>query len=97
MSIHSYLYKTKRWQKLRAAHLASEPLCRTCKRTHLVVAAHVVDHIRPHRGDLTVFYEIDNLQSLCAPCHSSTKQRDEWLDKQPENVDDDGYKLDGSW
>ena len=36
--------------------------------------ATVVDHIEPHRGDLTAFWQ-GALQSLCGTCHSSTKQR----------------------
>lgn len=36
--------------------------------------ADVVDHIEPHRGDRTAFWT-GALQSLCHPCHSSTKQR----------------------
>lgn len=34
-----------------------------------VVAATVVDHIKPHRGDRALAFDPDNLQSLCKPCH----------------------------
>ena len=68
------LYGTKRWRALRQKILTSDPYCRmpTCHKI-----ASVVDHIIPHRGDLTLFYDEDNLQPLCKTCHDSHKQRDE--------------------
>ena len=97
MSQHSHLYKTKRWQRFRAAHLAGEPLCVMCAKAGRLEAATVVDHITPHRGDLDLFWQHGNHQSLCAPCHSSTKQREDWLDAQANQVTLDGYRIDGSW
>lgn len=37
----------------------------------------VADHRIPHRGDLNLFWDRDNLQCLCGPCHSGAKQREE--------------------
>lgn len=48
-----------------------------CSAKGLVVAANVVDHIDPHRGDKVRFWARDNWQSLCDTCHNSTKQRAE--------------------
>jgi hypothetical protein len=39
-----------------------------------VVPAEIVDHIIPHKGDINLFW-LGKLQSLCATCHSSTKQQ----------------------
>lgn len=39
--------------------------------------ATVVDHRTPHRGDQALFWDRSNWQSLCAPHHSSDKQREE--------------------
>lgn len=33
------------------------------------------DHIVPHRGDPQKFFDPDNLQTLCASCHNSIKQK----------------------
>jgi hypothetical protein len=33
--------------------------------------ATVVDHIIPHTGDPELFWDVDNLQGLCDPCHNS--------------------------
>lgn len=62
-----YSYK---WQQARKAYLAKHPLCVECERQGLVVAANHVDHIRPHKGDWTIFWDSTNWQALCHPCHS---------------------------
>ena len=78
-----------RWQKARADHLRRDPLCVFCQAKGLVVAASIVDHKTPHRlGDAKLsgdpariaaawrlFWDRANWQSLCKPCHDSTKQR----------------------
>jgi 5-methylcytosine-specific restriction protein A len=39
--------------------------------------AAVVDHRIPHRGDMALFWDSGNWQSLCTTHHSSDKQRSE--------------------
>lgn len=59
----SGFYKTTAWRKLRKMKLAEEPLCRTCG-----AAGRVVDHIQQiSRGGMR--YDMNNLQTLCSPCH----------------------------
>jgi len=36
-----------------------------------------VDHIKPHKGDPTLIYDWDNLQTLCKFHHDSHKQSEE--------------------
>lgn len=72
-----YLYDTKRWKALRLYHLGTEPLCRLCKQAERLVPAVVVDHIEPHKGDVNLFFDDTNLQSLCKTCHDVSKQRQE--------------------
>jgi 5-methylcytosine-specific restriction protein A len=64
-----------RWQKARAAYLKKHPLCVNHERMGRVVAAVIVDHIIPHRGDKKLFWDVSNWQSLCKNCHDSYKQR----------------------
>ena len=64
---------------MRAYQLASKPLCAYCMGLGIVTAASVADHIRPHRGNVSLFYDPENLQSLCQSCHDSTKAREEHL------------------
>lgn len=66
---------TNRWKKARAAYLLKHPLCRMCRDTGKVVPATVVDHIKPHRGDMALFWDSSNWQPLCKWHHDSVKQR----------------------
>lgn len=70
------LYKTSRWQKLRARQLRHYPLCSKCQARGQVTPATVADHIEPHKGNEHLFFH-GPLQSLCAPCHSGAKQSEE--------------------
>ena len=70
-------YKLARWKRLREWQLATEPLCRMCLKSETVTAATVCDHVTPHRGNVDLFWNNANLQSLCAGCHSRHKQLEE--------------------
>lgn len=61
---------TYTWQKARAAFLREHPLCEQCLKEGRTTAASVVDHIVPHKGDMTIFWDRSNWQSLCDSCHS---------------------------
>lgn len=67
-------YSGRRWRRLRAQQLAIEPCCRLCAARNRVTPATVVDHIKPHKGDKSLFYSPENLQSLCKRCHDAVKQ-----------------------
>jgi len=59
-------YDTRRWRDhLRAAYLATHPLCE-CGCGHV---ATVVDHRTPHGGDDALLYAWDNLQAMTKACH----------------------------
>ena len=66
-----------RWQKARKRFLQLHPLCEECKRKGRVVLATDVDHIKPHRGDPVLFWDIDNWQALCHSCHSQKTARED--------------------
>jgi 5-methylcytosine-specific restriction enzyme A len=72
-----HLYNTARWVRLRRAHLNAEPLCRMCKAQGYVTLGNVSDHIEAHKGDLSLFFDGANLQTLCKGHHDSTKAREE--------------------
>lgn len=72
---YSYLYRTKQWKDLRAAHLAANPLCVWCREEGRTTGATVCDHILAHRGDAALFFDPRNLQSLCKPHHDGAAQR----------------------
>lgn len=67
------------WQQARLAFLNENPLCSYCDRMGRVTAACIVDHKIPHRGDMVLFWDRTNWQSLCKPCHDVVKKREEAL------------------
>ena len=58
-----------RWREARKLFLHRNPLCQRCLKYGKVTPATVVDHIVPHRGDLLLFWDQENWQALCKPCH----------------------------
>ena len=68
------LYDTRRWKRARRLFLAAHPLCVMCTAAGRTSLATVTDHVVPHKGDAELFWDPENLQSLCAPCHSGAKQ-----------------------
>lgn len=72
-----HLYSTAAWKSLRSAQLSNEPLCRMCEQMGRTTLATVADHIKPHKGDLGLFHDSANLQSLCKACHDGPKAREE--------------------
>ncbi|MGA9851855.1 MAG: HNH endonuclease [Gammaproteobacteria bacterium] len=41
-----------------------------CEKNGKTMLASVVDHIVPHRGNTTIFWDRTNWQSLCRRCHN---------------------------
>lgn len=76
------LYSTKRWRDLRQVILARDGW--QCRQTGVLLVGEapapnspVIDHIKPHRGDLALFWDADNLQAVAKSWHDSEKQRQE--------------------
>ena len=83
-------YGTK-WAKARADFLRANPLCAMCLATGRPVPARVVDHVKPFRRadgsiDQHLQWSRTNWQSLCTPCHSSTKQRQDRMARSPSHT-----------
>lgn len=68
------MYNMTEWRcprtGIRAQRLRVEPLCRECRIDHRSVMAAEVDHITPHKGDINLFLDFENTQSLCKSHHS---------------------------
>jgi len=60
----------RRWRTARLLYLAYHPVCVLCQEQGRATAAVVVDHIVPHHGDMSLFWDESNWQSLCIPCHT---------------------------
>jgi 5-methylcytosine-specific restriction endonuclease McrA len=87
-----HFYGTALWQRRRKLQLLEHPLCKFCAERGVVRAASVADHVIPHKGDYNLF-ALGELQSLCAPCHNSSKRYVE-LRGHGIDVDADGWPTD---
>jgi 5-methylcytosine-specific restriction protein A len=71
---HNKLYDSPLWRRLRAKYLASTPLCERCQANGRAVAASVVHHKTAHEDQMDKFLDVNNLEALCASCHSGHQQ-----------------------
>lgn len=61
---------TAQWQKARLTYLRGHPLCAECEKEGRLTPATELDHIKPHKGNMDLFWDFNNVQGLCRPCHS---------------------------
>lgn len=80
-------YKSAAWQKLREQVLVRDLY--TCRQTGVLLTGKhpapnspVVDHIKPHRGNYEMFWDIDNLQLVSKRWHDGIKQAIEKADQK---------------
>lgn len=66
-----------RWRQYRQIYLRDHPLCVRCLDEGRLTPAVVVDHIKPHKGDWTLFWEPANHQALCKRCHDVKTARED--------------------
>ena len=60
---------------MRYHQLSNHPLCAMCAKLGKITPATIADHIKAHRGDEELFFDGENLQSLCKTCHDGAKQQ----------------------
>ncbi|WP_438800582.1 HNH endonuclease [Bacillus cereus] len=51
-------------------------LCLHCKNNRKITVADMVDHIIPIKVDPSLKLKLENLQSLCNPCHNRKTAED---------------------
>ena len=66
-----------KWRSASRAYLREHPLCVECMKHGKYTQAAVVDHIVPHRGDSKLFWDRNNWQPLCKPCHDRKTGRED--------------------
>lgn len=66
---------THRWSKAARTFRSRHPLCLGCEAAGLIVAAELVDHVEPHKGDSDKFWDTSKWQSSCRWHHDVVKQR----------------------
>lgn len=57
-------------------HLKAYQLCEECRWYGRITAATLVDHKRPHKGDMELFWQVHLWQSLCRECHKLKTMRE---------------------
>ena len=72
-----WLYRLPAWTAYSKQYRAEHPTCVRCEQAGRVTASKVVDHIRPHRGDLELFWDPANHQALCKRCHDAKTARED--------------------
>lgn len=67
------------WEKIRKRALERDNyVCQHCLQKELYTPAEHVDHIKPFQGkNDPLRLDINNLQSLCVPCHSKKTASDD--------------------
>ena len=92
------LYFTKKWRTLRGIILTRDQY--RCQRCKVILTSGrsdprsaIVHHKQPHKVNMTLFYDTDNLEAVCWNCHSGVIQSAEALgyDRQ---VSEDGWPID---
>ena len=93
------LYYTKQWKHLRKLALTRDGYrCQHKGCGKMLTSGRrwrnsaVVHHLQPHKGDIDLFYDLDNLQSVCWPCHSGDIQSGEALGYDTQ-IGDDGWPI----
>lgn len=91
------LYDSVRWRRFAKMQLGREPLCRLCFQMGRDTAAAVVDHIVPHETDPKLFWDANNLQSLCPTCHNAKRTAENIGYSQAAGVDGIPIDQDHPW
>lgn len=65
------------WRRERKAFLAEHSWCIECLRFDVYIPATVVDHIKPHRGNIKLFWDRNNWQPMCKRHHDQKTARGE--------------------
>lgn len=83
-------YKSKRWQRLRQLKITINPLCERCLKNGIYNATEIIHHkdyvTDKNYNDDNIFFNIDNLESLCFDCH----QKEHFAEKQEYEFDENG-------
>lgn len=83
-------YHSKRWQKLRKQKIILNPVCERCYKKGIIVPTYIVHHKEyitdNNYMDDNIFFNINNLESLCIDCHN----KEHFEEKQNYYFDEEG-------
>lgn len=78
-TVYTTFYSNAAWRRLRAAFLATHPICKHCHEKNIITPATEIDHIHPvnpydpydtKNGNYGEPLDPANLQALCKSCHT---------------------------
>lgn len=82
-------YRSKRWKKTRALKLSMQPFCERCLKEGIYKEAYIVHHkdyvTDKNYLDDNVFYNLDNLESICIEHHNQehfSSEQEYYFDKE---------------
>ena len=81
-------YHRKAWKVLRLEILREHPYCKICLKKRIFTKATHIDHINGFNNE-DEFFDRDNLQALCLPCHSSKTHAaggDDWFRRRKAKI-----------
>lgn len=77
-------YRSKRWSRLRKLKIAQNPICERCEKEGIYKPVRIVHHKEyitdKNYMDPNIFFNIDNLESLCFDCHQKEHFRKDSTD-----------------
>lgn len=92
------LYNTKAWKRLRIQCFIRDGF--RCRRTgnllggkHPAPDSPVANHIKPHRGDPALFFDLANLECIAKSVHDSLVQSEERTGRK-KGCDENGWPID---
>ena len=93
---YKHLYNSKQWQQLRLqAFIRDLYICQQCNKTvsqdHTHRHAAIGNHIVKHNGDRVLFYDLDNIETVCKQCHDGHIQSIEKGGKGIQPIGLDGW------
>jgi 5-methylcytosine-specific restriction endonuclease McrA len=99
-AVYRRLYQTQQWRTLREVALLRDDFkCQRCgcflKRGRSHPQSAVVHHVTAHKGNQDLFFDLDNLQSVCWSCHSGVIQSEEARGYSTE-IGEDGWPTDSN-
>lgn len=66
-----------RWRRLRRLKLNRDPLCERCLAAGCVEQAALVHHTEPISGGGKKLPALEDLESLCRPCHAAVHKEED--------------------
>jgi len=70
------MYNSRRWKRYREEYRARHPLCIQCQEQGITKPMWAIDHVIPHGGNETLFWNPKNHQPLCLECHNRKSQQE---------------------